>query len=106
MRIRSLDGRTTLAKFTKAIRQDLTAALGGTLGAGQSIIVDLCVVKAARLQMLSEQILSGELPPEEAERRFIWHANSLRRDLMALGLDKPSKAPPESLAEYLKGHAA
>lgn len=105
-RLRNLDGRTGIAKFMKAVREDLITALGGIPGPGQTLIIDLAAVKAARLRMLSEQLLSGDLPPEEGERRFTWHANSLRRDLQALGLDKPSNAPTESLSDYIGGHAA
>jgi len=104
--LRRLDGRTGIAKFMKGVREDLTAALGGTLGPGQHLLVDLAAVKAARLRMLSEQLLSGDLPAEECERRFVWHSNSLRRDLQALDLDKPSIPKTDSLTDYIGGQAA
>ena len=104
--LRRLDGRTGIAKFMNSVKADLKAALGGSLGPGQFLLVDLAAVKAARLKMLSEQLLSGDLPAEECERRFIWHANSLRRDLASLGLDKPTSSEPESLTNYIGGQAA
>ena len=88
LRLRSLDGRTYLGKFTKTVRAELVSALGGAPSPGQCIIIDMAVVKIARLRMLSEHILLGELPAEEADRRFTWFSNSLRRDLIALGLDR------------------
>ena len=106
-RLENIDGRRWQSKFLVEVRTELTATLGGPEHAtyGQQMLVGLASVKALRLQLISEEIMSGNASLEN-ERRFVWFSNSLRRDLMALGLDRPSKAPPQSLADFIQGHAA
>lgn len=105
IRLRNLDGRTELARFMKNVRAELSDAMGGNPAPGQRLLLDLVVVKAGRLRMLSGQLLADTLPAEECERRFIWHSNSLRRDLASLGLDRPSAPPSETLSDFLQGAA-
>ncbi len=96
-RLEKLDGRTDLGRFSKMVRAELTNGLACAPGPGQRILIGLATIKIARLKLLAEQVLSGALTPEEADRRLIWHANSVRRDLLALGIvgqtPEPSKCP-------------
>ena len=105
-RLRHVDGRTRLGKFMAALRADLTDALGGParVSPQERLLIDLAVIKAARLAMLSERMLNGETAAEELERRFTWHSNSLRRDLGVLGLERRPEATPR-LADVLEGAA-
>lgn len=105
---RKLDGRGIVARRMKAIRDDLSEALGGEkiLSPQQRLIIDIVTVRVIRCQMLTATMLGDDGLSAEAERRLNWHLASLRRDLQALGLEKRGKAPP-SLAEVLgQGRAA
>ncbi|MDA1100220.1 MAG: hypothetical protein O2967_14680 [Proteobacteria bacterium] len=92
-----LDGRTDLGRFSRMVTAELTASLGRAPGPGERILIGLATVKLARLKLLAEQVLSGDVSPEEADRRCIWFSNSVRRDLLGLGLvgqkPEPKKCP-------------
>ena len=107
-RLAKLDGRSKEAKFQRQVRTELIAALGGEnrVTFGQRMIVGLAAVKALRLAMLAERIMTEADPPEEVDRRFTWFSNSLRRDLQALGLDRRPGDKVPSLSNYLQGRAA
>ncbi len=89
----------------RGLRAELRDALGGeTLTPMQCVILDRAVEKAARCALLSKQMLGGGDMATEAERRYAWHANSLRHDLQVLGLERRAKAEP-GLREILGGKA-
>ena len=101
-RLRSVDGRTRLGRFMSELRTELYEALGTDNPTPmQRIIVDRIIEKSARCTLLSRQMLNGGGMSAEAERRYAWHANSLRRDLATLGLERRGKGPP-SLQEHLE----
>ena len=105
-RLRSVDGRTRLGRFMSELRAELYEALGTkTPTPMQRLIVARIVEKAARCALLSKQMLNGGGISAEAERRYIWHANSLRRDLATLGLDRRGPRQP-GLVEALGREAA
>ncbi len=106
-RLQLLDRRTKEGRFLHDTREALIAACGGPARATvqQQLVASLAAIKATRLLMLGDQLLGGD-PPEEAERRFIWHANSLARDLKLLGLERRAAEEVPSLAQYLDGQAA
>ena len=99
---RKLDGRGVVARRMRAIRDDLSEALGGedVLSPQQRIIIDIVAVRMVRCQMLTAAMLRDDGLSAEAERRLNWHLASIRRDLQALGLEKRAKTPPR-LAELL-----
>ena len=104
-RLRSVDGRTRLGRFMSELRTELYEALGTDNPTPmQRIIVDRIVEKAARCTLLSKQMLNGGGMSAEAERRYVWHSNSLRRDLVTLGLNRRGPRQP-GLVEAL-GHQA
>ncbi len=105
---KSLDGRGIVARRMKAIRHELAEALGGAdaLSPQQKILIDCIAVRAIRTKMLTAQMLGGDGLSAEAERRLNWHLASIRRDLVALGLEKRAAQQPR-LAEILgQGKAA
>ncbi len=98
---RKLDGRGVVARRMKAIRHELAEALGGAdaLSPQQKILIDTIAVRVIRTKMLTAAMLGGDGLSAEAERRLNWHLASLRRDLVALGLEKRATQSP-SLKEY------
>jgi hypothetical protein len=107
-RLAKIDGRCREAKFMRQVRSELIAALGGAdrVAIGQHMLVGLIATKALRLAMMTERMLAGGEIAFEMDRRFGWYSNSLRRDLMALGLDRTPEVAPPSLSEYLRGDTA
>ena len=107
-RLARLDGRTRIAQFANAVNAELLAACGGNSATiGHRLLIGSATVKAVRLQLLSKRLLDEEFPPEEVERRFKWHSNSLREDLRALGLlNRPGATRVPSLSEYVEERAA
>ena len=94
-RLRSVDGRTRLGRFMSGLRTEIYEALGTDNPTPmQRILVDRAVEKSARCILLSRQMLNGGGMSAEAERRYIWHSNSLRRDLSALGLERRTPRGP------------
>jgi len=87
---RKLDGRTALSKALNQLRRELTADLGENPSRAQQLIIDRVVFKSARLSFFEQGMLRGEVP-DSANVPYIALANSLRLDLMALGLERKEK---------------
>ena len=98
---RKLDGRGVVARRLKAVRGELAAALGGdgALSPQQGILIEGLALRVIRCRMLTAQMLNDDGLSAEAERRLNWHLASIRRDLVALGLEKRAAQSP-SLKEY------
>ena len=101
--LENLDQRTGLAKGLRALREDLTTALGGNLSPQEALLIDRCVYKAARIASWEAYTLNGGEPSDTDAHYLAW-ANSLRLDLQALGLQRRA-APAEDLRSYLAAHA-
>ena len=101
---RRLDGRSTLAKALKQLRHELVSDLGENPSRAQQLIVDRVIFKAARLNFFEQGMLRGEVP-DSANVPYIALANSLRLDLMALGLQRQERKYV-SLQDYLKDKTA
>lgn len=97
---RRLDGRTRLAKALNQLRRELTADLGAAPSRAQRLIIDRVVFKSARLGFFEQGYLRGEVS-DGANATYIALANSLRLDLMALGLERRERQCLD-LKEYLK----
>ncbi len=97
-----LDGRGIIARQMKVIRSDLVEALGGdgALSPQQDILIEGLALRVIRCRMLTAAMLGGDGLSAEAERRLNWHLASIRRDLVALGLEKRAAREP-TLQEYL-----
>lgn len=98
-----LDGRSTVVKNMNALRDQLVRDLGGDPSTQSQILIDRVVVKAFRLQALEAAMMDGRA--EKAEVFYISLSNSLRRDLLALGLERSPIAidiERERSRQYLK----
>jgi hypothetical protein len=65
-------------------------------------VIQLATLKVLRLAMLADVIANQDMVDERDDRQLISWANSLRRDLEALGLQRPAERIPgirEILAE-------
>ena len=54
----------------------------------QGLLIQSAGLKATRLALLSEQLLDGTPPSEGSDHHALAWLNSLRLDLMALGLER------------------
>ena len=97
---KKLDGRTTLSKALNQLMRELTADLGENPSRAQQLIIERVVFKSARLGFFEQGMLRGEVP-DSANVPYIALANSLRLDLMALGLQRQEKKYV-TLQGYLK----
>ena len=85
---RNLDKRTRLAKWHRAVRTELGAAMGGDVSPQQQILIDRIVYKLLRCTLFEMSALTGE--SSSSDHHYLAWANSLRLDLKALGLDRRS----------------
>lgn len=83
-----LDKRTSFGKAVSQLRQALVRDLGGTVSTQQSMLIDRAISKALRCSALEGQLLQGK---ETNLQFYISLSNSLRLDLLALGLERRQK---------------
>lgn len=108
-----LDLRSSMGQAMKRLRADLEASLGGRdqLSAQEVALLDRIVVKLLVLESIETWALQqpklikrgGLLPPVLSRNYLSWSAE-LRRDLLALGLQRRAKDLP-NLQEYLRTRA-
>lgn len=98
--LRKLDGRTREARLVRALRDELTAHVGGKPSVTQKIIIDQAVELRLRLALMEAS--GGE--PEMSERNQVqylaWHG-CLVRCLTALGV-KPAPVRAPSISELMR----
>ncbi len=100
-----LDLRTSEGAFAKAVRDALASHLGGELTAPQQLLVSAAAIKSLRLELMVQRILAPDALDAGQDGKFLAWANSLRRDLEAIGIArKPPRVP--TLAEHLARRAA
>jgi len=91
MSLFDLDLRTNAGKFANSIKESLEAQIGKPT-AGQQILIKLVAIKVVRSEMMFDRVLSnsrgGDLQ-DRIENHFLAWANSIRRDLEALGVLDP-----------------
>jgi len=87
---RRLDGRSSLAKNLNLLRKELTEDLGESPSRAQQLIVERVIFKAARLRFFEEALLRGETDGQ-ANIQYIALSNSMRLDLMSLGMKRVEK---------------
>jgi hypothetical protein len=105
-----LDHRSSVGRALRRLRAQFTADLGGqeALSTQESALVDRVVIKILVLHTVEGWTLrrrslvkrSGQLPAV-LDRNYISWSESLRRDLVALGLKR--RAKDLSLNDFLKG---
>lgn len=108
-----LDGRSEAGQALKRLRTQLETDLGGVenLSAQERILLDRIVKKVLIVEMLESYSLSrrsifkrnGELIGALG-RHYLSFCESLRRDLVAVGLSRRAKGVP-SLSAYLAARA-
>ena len=87
----------------KNVIRQLTDQLGDPTTA-QGLLIQSAALKATRLALLSEQLLDGTPPSEGSDHHALAWLNSLRLDLMALGLERRERQILD-LNGYLKAAA-
>jgi hypothetical protein len=105
----SVDGRSQVGRYIQDLSRDLARHVGDPSPA-QRVLIKEAAIKSARLGLLVDRILSdSNLDYDCATRTYLAWSNSLRRDLEALGLQKPEAKLP-AIADYIaarrKGTAA
>ncbi len=95
-----LDLRTREGKFARAVHQELVKQVGGEPTAAEQLLIKLATLKALRVALMADSIMTREAIDERVDRQFLAWANSLRRDLDVLGISRRAKTSPR-LAEIL-----
>lgn len=84
-----LDGRSRFGKAVTQLRKSLISDLGGDPSTQESLIVDRVVFKVLRLCSFESHILKTQgMESERQSREYLAMSNSLRLDLMAIGLER------------------
>jgi hypothetical protein len=96
--LRSLDGRTRLAKTWRALEAELIAALGGEPTPQERMLIGRVVFKMLKCHFYERGMLEGLGKPDSTQ--YLAYANSLRLDLAALGLSRRAK-PVQDLEAYI-----
>jgi hypothetical protein len=98
----AVDGRCRVARCIREFAEELARHVGGDPSPAQRVLIREASVKNAKLGMLVDKILSGTEPDVDlATRCYLSWSNSLRRDLEALGLERPEVQLPAAPLEYL-----
>ena len=102
-----LDARTSEGRFFRTVVAELEAHLGSRPTAPQRLLIKLAALKALRIALLAELVVTETAIEERDDRQLVAWMNGLRLDLQALGLARPERDAP-SLATYLskRGRAA
>jgi hypothetical protein len=98
----NLDGRSVLAKALSHIQSELVSALGGpeTVTPQERILIDRVSYKMARCVLFEADSLSKGGTTSSDAYYLTW-SNSIRQDLLALGLRRRPKAV-QDLRSYLE----
>ena len=102
IRLRQIDGRSELGRLWRNTERELTESIGGNPTPGQAILIASAADMVVRTSLLSEQVMTASTPEAapEAERRYAWWTERLRRTLVSLGLEKRTPRGP-TLPEHI-----
>jgi hypothetical protein len=100
----TVDRRTRAGRVLRTVEADLVDHLGGHPSAAEMLIIRSAAIKATRLALLSEKLLSGEDLSDHANDHALAWLNSMRLDLSALGLNRRVKDVSPSLGDILASH--
>jgi hypothetical protein len=100
-----LDQRTHEGKFAAEVERALVDHVGGDPTGPQLLLIKCAALKALRIALMSRLVVTNESLTDLNDRQLVCWMNSLRRDLQALGMDRPEKQP-KTLQAYLGGKAA
>ena len=94
----NLDGRSRLVKYITALKDAMIQDLGGNITVAQEIIIDRVKFKVANAYMKELSVMKGE---GEMDEFYLRLANSIRADLMALGLERQDRDYVTPLKQYI-----
>jgi hypothetical protein len=97
----NLDWRKKLTKSFRAVQSALTLSIGGEPSPQQMILIDSIAYKFVRCCLFEISVLKGE--SDSGQEHYLALSNSLRHDLIALGLQRVAKDVP-SLQAYIAEH--
>jgi hypothetical protein len=101
-----LDGRTKEATLMRQVRKELIAHVGGSPNAVQRALIERAVMLSLKVAQIDAKMLAGgPLTVHDSNYALAWN-NSLRRTLVALGIESAAQKPPSFLEEMLAEHAA
>ncbi len=96
----NVDRRTRAGRVMRSVTIELMNHLGDA-SAPQRLLVQSAALKATRLALMTESLLDGAGFSEGSDHHALAWLNSLRLDLVALGLERRVN-PSLDLAEYMK----
>ena len=100
-----LDQRTHEGKFAAEVERALVDHVGGEPTGPQLLLIRCAALKALRIALMSRKVVTNESLTDLNDRQLVAWMNSLRRDLQALGMERPEQAP-KTLTAYIGGKAA
>jgi hypothetical protein len=100
-----LDRRTNEGKFAFEVERALVDHVGGEPTGPQLLLIKCAALKALRIALMSRKVVTNESLTDLNDRQLVCWMNSLRRDLQALGMERPEQQP-KRLADVLKVKAA
>lgn len=100
----TVDRRTKAGRVLRTVEADLVDHVGGHPSAAEMLLIRSASIKATRLSLLSEKLLSGEDLSAHADDHSLAWLNSLRLDLSALGLARRVKDVSPSLSDLMATH--
>jgi hypothetical protein len=100
-----LDGRTREAALMRRVRGELIAHCGGRPTVVQNALIERAVILSLRVAQIDAKLVAGEtLTLHDSNAALAWN-NSLRRTLVALGVQEKA-APQPTLQETLAAIAS
>lgn len=101
----NIDRRTRAGRVLRTVEADLVQHVGGHPSAAEMLIIRSAAIKATRLALLTDQLLTaGDLSDHAEDHALAW-LNSMRLDLSALGLARRIKDVSPSLGDLVAKHA-
>lgn len=94
-----LDKRTKFGKAVAALRHEFLKDLGMDISIQESILLDRVISKVLQCSIIERRLLEGH---EENRPFYISLSNSLRLDLLTLGLERKSISIDEDKKKVLK----
>lgn len=98
----TIDRRTRAGRVLRNVEADLVQQLGGAPSTAQRLIIQSAALKATRLSLLAEKLLDGDDISEGSDHHALAWLNSMRLDLVALGLEAKAKDITPDLRTYMK----
>ena len=101
-KVSSRDGRSPDAVLLRRTKADLTVHIGGKPSATQRALIDRAAMLTLHLARMDQKAMETGEFSDHASRHYLAWSNSLRLNMVALGL-QPAKAARPSLRDYLDG---